>query len=379
MGIAFVKFSVGREGASSANLRYITRERATEGNGERVWSNNLPHHAVEGETYKERTGNMREYVRQREEDELERSRTGGGHTRTHYRAIYSFDREVTDEQAKRTVDNHLKQNFARCGTVAAIHRDTDNTHVHVWIDARGTDGKKLDLGHRTYRTLDEKWAKECAREFGDRTYYDRHMEAKQGKVDQRKEAVRAKQEGRAVEPQRRPVTSAELKRSERAETARASEREQYGARGAAKAATGIQQQRAGERSDDQSGVGRDQRRVADADHHITAGERALVRWVADSKRAIESLNRSFDGFKRAHGMADETAGRLEQTAQRFADDARGFDAATQEAAGVAGKLEQRFDQTRGSVEERKDEGDDVVYIPRVAPRSSDRDDDDRGR
>ncbi len=266
MGVAFVKFRVGREGASSANVRYITRGRATDGEPERVWTRNMPEYATEGRTYKEQVGNLREYARQREEDELQRERSGGGHTRTHYRAIYSFDRQVSDEQARKMVDGHLRENFRQGRTVAAIHRDTDHTHVHVWIDARRVDEKKIDLGHRTYRTLDERWAKECAREFQDRSYYDRHMEAKGRKLEIKREAVRAKERGEKVERRTERVEQ----RGERVESVREMERQQYGA---------------GARGDDESRAGGDQRRATDGEPALTRGEREAERSVELSKQA----------------------------------------------------------------------------------------------
>jgi hypothetical protein len=142
-GGAFVTIKVGRAGTAGDHARYITRERATKGKQERVWTRNIPEYAAHpdhderGMSYKERTADLREYARQLEEDELERPQRGGGEKRIHYRAIYSFDRDVTDEKAREMVDAHLAENFPKARTIAAIHRDTDNAHVHVNIAARG--------------------------------------------------------------------------------------------------------------------------------------------------------------------------------------------------------------------------------------------------
>ena len=204
-GGAFVTIKVGRSGTAGDHARYITRERATEGKQERVWTQNVPEyaahpdHAEQGMSYKERTGDLREYARQLEEDELERPQRGAGEKRTHYRAIYSFDRDVTDEKAREMVDAHLAENFPKARAIAAIHRDTDNAHVHVNIAARGTDDKKLHFNQQTHRRLDERWARIYGQEFG-REIEKEHLEKKQQWRDWMREARAAKQRGEAPPP-----------------------------------------------------------------------------------------------------------------------------------------------------------------------------------
>lgn len=68
-GGAFVTVSVGRSGTAAANVRYMTRARATEGEQERLWTQNIPEHAdhpdhaERGMSYKERTADLREHAR----------------------------------------------------------------------------------------------------------------------------------------------------------------------------------------------------------------------------------------------------------------------------------------------------------------------------
>ena len=206
-GGAFVTIKVGRSGTAGDHARYITRERATEGKQERVWTRNVPDYAAhpdhdeQGVSYKERTADLREYARQLEEDELERPQRGAGEKRTHYRAIYSFDREVTDEKARELVDKHLEENFPQARAIAAIHRDTDNAHVHVNIAARGTDDKKLHFNKQTHRRLDERWARIYGDEFGRELERD-HLEKKQQWRDWMREARQARERG--AEPPPRP-------------------------------------------------------------------------------------------------------------------------------------------------------------------------------
>src|SRR5205823_12548 len=88
-------------------------------------------------------------------------------TRTHYRVILSFEREVETEKAKLMVSAWLdKTPFKNAPAIAAIHRDTAHPHAHILIDSRQVTGKKVDLSPRQYRTLDEIWNEIYCREFG---------------------------------------------------------------------------------------------------------------------------------------------------------------------------------------------------------------------
>ncbi len=258
-GGAFFKFSSGSAGASSANIRYITREKAAQG---RIWTRNLPDHATEGETRKEQIDNLKEYARQREEDELEKSRTGSGQTRTHYRAIYSFDREVSDEQVKRMIDEHLNKNFPDARYIAANHHDTEHTHAHIWLEARDTNEKKINISNKQYKTLDDDFARICAEELQDRSLYDDHINKKNQTQDWKREAYEARQRGEAT-PQK-PTRAAD-KRNQITER-RAMHARQYGA---------IEY--------DEKGTRRNQRRS-------TNGKQELDRSTKTSQRAERATN-----------------------------------------------------------------------------------------
>jgi hypothetical protein len=258
-GGAFVTIKVGRAGTAGDHARYITRERATEGKQARVWTQNVPEYAAhpdhdeQGMSYKERTGDLREYARQLEEDEQERPQRGSGEKRTHYRAIYSFDREVTDEKAREMVDAHLAENFPKARAIAAIHRDTDNAHVHVQIAARGTDDKKLHFDKHTHRRLDERWARIYGQEFG-REIEKEHLAKKQQWRDWMREARAAKQRGE--EPPPRPKRAA--RERNQVQERREMHAKQYGLNHA-----------------NQTGIRDDQRRPISGEQPATArGERA---------------------------------------------------------------------------------------------------------
>jgi hypothetical protein len=272
-GGALFKFSVGRVGTSGANIKYITREKAA---GDRISTRNLPEYAQEGESRKEQVNNLYEYARQREEDELSQ---GKSKNRTHYRAIYSFDREVTDEQAQRIIDEHLDRTFPNTRTISTIHRDTDNVHAHTWIDARATDGKKINLDNKTYKSLDERWAEIYSREFGERELYDEHLLKKQKMQDWKREAYNAHRQGKDAPA--KPPREADYRNqiTER----RAMEAKQYGG------------------NYDESTARGNQRPAIERERTGTAGESAINRaereidalnkTIAETNRAIEQANR----------------------------------------------------------------------------------------
>jgi hypothetical protein len=39
----------------------------------------------------------------------------------------------------------LQREFPRGRAFTVVHRDTEQTHIHIWIDARQVDGKKIQL------------------------------------------------------------------------------------------------------------------------------------------------------------------------------------------------------------------------------------------
>ena len=324
-GGAFVTIKVGRAGTAGDHARYITRERATEGKQERVWTRNVPEYAAHpdhderGMSYKERTSDLREYARQLEEDELERPQRGGGEKRTHYRAIYSFDREVTDEKAREMVDAHLAENFPKARTIAAIHRDTDNAHVHVNIAARGTDDKKLHFDQRTHRRLDERWARIYGQEFG-RELEREHLEKKQEWRAWMRDARAAR--ARGEEPPPRPQRAA--RERNQVEERRQMHAKQYGLNHA-----------------NQTGIRDDQRRATNGEQPATtrgrgAGRttRSLIRELARDEGAARSTSQQPAAERQQPGRA----GRADRTAgQRTQADDRGRTPA-ERRAGQAGAV-----------------------------------------
>jgi hypothetical protein len=276
-GAAVFKFSKGRIGTSGANVGYITREKAA---GNRVWPHNIPLYATEGETRKERIDNLREYARQQEENELEKLRTGSGETRTHYRAIYSFDREITDEQGRRMVEEHLEKNFSDVPRITVLHRDSAHTHLHVWIEARGSNEKKINLSNKQYKTLDDDFALICAKEFDERNLYDDHINKKIQTQQWKRDYAEAKQRGENT-PEK-PIRAADER--DQIQERRAMEAQQFGAT-----------------YYDETRIRTNQRPAISTEPTATTGESAINR----AEREIDALNRSIAETNRAIEQANQ--------------------------------------------------------------------------
>jgi hypothetical protein len=174
--MSILKFSgTANPAASTANVKYITRERACDD----LSFYNLP----ELETRADAIA----YAERRAEEESERPGRGGGVQRNHHRMVLSFDRTETTDAAREQAHEFMRENFPNARAVVSIHQDKPGqTHAHIWIDARGTDDRKLRLDKATYKSLDERWARQYDRTYGtdyEREYQQKKAETREWKRD----------------------------------------------------------------------------------------------------------------------------------------------------------------------------------------------------
>lgn len=207
MSAPCLKAVVGAAGGGGGRALYDTRLTATKGEHARVWTQNVPGYADRGGevSYKERRADLAEFVRQAEEDELSRAagargrKIGDGGGRTLYRLTYSFHEDPGDEKVRETVSEHQRVALPKAYILNSIHRNTGHVHVHSVVLARQTDGGKLHLDWREYRTLDEKWARIYGREFGE--HFEReHLAKKEERREHRRLAREAKARGEPPPP-----------------------------------------------------------------------------------------------------------------------------------------------------------------------------------
>jgi hypothetical protein len=161
--MSILKFATGRPGTGKANIRYILRERACALFG--VINLDQP---VERER-------LTAYAECEEGLELLRPQRGNGKARTHYRMILSWERQESPGAALNFACLFIQQQFPTARAVLAVHTDTANLHIHAYLPARGTDGKKLRVAN--YHQLDHLWAKAYDKHYGT-TYARLYLERK---------------------------------------------------------------------------------------------------------------------------------------------------------------------------------------------------------
>jgi hypothetical protein len=141
------------------------------------------------------------YAEERQEEEA-----GKRGDRNHYRMILSFDRDVSTSDAKDLAHKYLEKEFPNAKAVVAVHqhkkaenhrgkeRDGKHTHVHVWIDARETTGKKIHMKSDRLPQLYKSWQTLYDREYG--TNYAQEFGAKRAETaNWKQERDHAKENG----------------------------------------------------------------------------------------------------------------------------------------------------------------------------------------
>jgi hypothetical protein len=113
--------------------------------------------------------------------------TPKGETRTHYMWLVSPDRDISNSILKNLVLEIIQRRWPGAVAVGYIHRDTDNTHLYIWLSAETLSGKKINVTRATpsgdaildkYPDLDEEVARSVSRHFGDPLIYDDHIAKK---------------------------------------------------------------------------------------------------------------------------------------------------------------------------------------------------------
>lgn len=156
---SFCRFTVGRPGTSAANLRYVSRRDAVKEREGGAFFWNVPSEVTVASSYPELRLNLEAYGWAREESEetLHRMRGGSGDPRSHYRCVLSFEGEVTSQAVRMLVEEWARRALPNAVVAGFVHRNTEHVHAHLWIDARGTDGRKLDFSPKAWRDLGKKW------------------------------------------------------------------------------------------------------------------------------------------------------------------------------------------------------------------------------
>ena len=143
---------------------------------------------------KEKIQNVKDYFASLEDYER---RKGG---RTHYRIILSFDVPATNEQIRNLTNSFLEQAFPKAIAFGAIHRDTDHPHVHLYLNSRQCDGRRIQLKNNEFKTIDEKWAKIYADFAGNKSVYVEYLRKKEETRQWKISAAEAYRKGEPIPP-----------------------------------------------------------------------------------------------------------------------------------------------------------------------------------
>jgi hypothetical protein len=142
-----------RAAASVDNVAYILRETATD-----CWST----HNIEEIRHK--TDALTYATRRAFEEKLKPSRSET--PRNHMRMKLTFAEENDPKTALENSKNFLEKHFPNAKIIYSSHKDTDNCHVHCWIDNRQTDGRKVHLSNSKFYKLGENWSRYCDQLYG---------------------------------------------------------------------------------------------------------------------------------------------------------------------------------------------------------------------
>ena len=156
-GGTFCQFRVGsgEQGASIRHLRYIANPQAVRDGTEGVWLQGFPALLMEA-PYTVLVQHLCDWAHWLEQEEIIRYR-GWGNVRTHYQTILSFETSLPNPKAKALLAAWMEAAFPLAQAAGFLHRNTSHFHIHAWIAARQTDGRKINLSARVYRQLDEQW------------------------------------------------------------------------------------------------------------------------------------------------------------------------------------------------------------------------------
>jgi len=124
-------------------------------------------------------------------------RKGG---RTHYRIILSFDVPATNRQIRDLTNNFLEQAFPKAIAFGAIHRDTDHPHVHLYLNSRQTDGRRIQLKNNEFKTIDEKWSRIYTDFAGDKSAHVEYLRKKEETKQWKIAAAEAYRKGEPIPP-----------------------------------------------------------------------------------------------------------------------------------------------------------------------------------
>jgi hypothetical protein len=176
-----------RAAASVSNVAYILRDDACN-----IWSSQN----IDIQSKSDALG----YAEARQWEEELKPQRAGTERRNHTRLELSFASESNPERALEVARAFVKKNFVDARAILAVHTNTANLHVHVWIDNRDINDKRLHLSNTQYKNLRSNWTKLTDRIYNE-TYSEQFSQVRTRPT--RHEQLMARRQGEQEYEQRR--------------------------------------------------------------------------------------------------------------------------------------------------------------------------------
>jgi hypothetical protein len=165
-----------RAESSVGNVSYILRDDATD-----CWStHNLPE-------VKDKTDALT-YAEKRAFEEELTPLWGAAERRNHQRLELTYANETDPKIALENAKVFLEKNFPNAKIIYSSHKNTDNCHVHCWVDNRQTDNKKVHLSNSKFYKLGENWSKYCDQLYGT-NYTEQFKESRKQHNQNKKDGI----------------------------------------------------------------------------------------------------------------------------------------------------------------------------------------------
>jgi hypothetical protein len=120
---------------------------------------------------------------------------GAAERRNHHRLQLTYASEKNPEEALKNAKVFLENNFPNARIIYSSHKNTENCHVHCWVDIRQIDEKKVHLKNNQFYKLGESWSKYCD-EIYKSNYTEQFKQSRKQHLQEKKNGIeppRAKQ------------------------------------------------------------------------------------------------------------------------------------------------------------------------------------------
>lgn len=153
----------------------------------------IPKEVTNVGSYAELRESLEAFAWSREESERRAFKASGrtGDARSHYRSLMSFPGEKTTPAIERLIREWLSSCLSKAVVCGFVHRNSERVHIHLWIDSRGSDGKKLEFSYSGWRSLSKHWDRIYQRDKSRQINLEQKLQLKADDKDRAQRADRS--------------------------------------------------------------------------------------------------------------------------------------------------------------------------------------------